>query len=107
MKITKPTRKRIAQLFIVAMFFSYVEWASDMEEGLISDRASEQLLSGEHDSDRSTDHEQCDHCCHGHLVGMIKNTPMPAALCTSPYVPTSEKTYLAVAQAPPTHVPIV
>jgi len=107
MKITKPTQKRIAQLFIVAMLFGYVEWASDIEEVLISDHASEQLLSGEHDSDSSTDREQCDHCCHGHFIGMIRHTPMSPSLCTSPYVPTSEKTYLALAQAPPTHIPIV
>lgn len=107
MIISKPTQEWIAQLLIVAMLFSYVELASDVEDLLISDHASEQLLSGEHDSDGSTDHEQCDHCCHGHLVGMVRNTALRPSLCTSPYVPTSEKTFVALAQAPPTHVPIV
>lgn len=107
MNTTKPVQKPIAQLLILAMLFGYVELASDIDDLLIPDHASEQLLTGEQDSNGSPDGEQCDHCCHGHLVGMIRNAALRPSLCISPYVPTSEKTYLALAQAPPTHVPIV
>ncbi len=107
MNITKPAQNPIAQLLVVAMLFGYVEVASDIEDFLVSDHASGEYLSGQSDSNGSSDDEHCDHCCHGHLVGMVRSKVLPPSLCTSPFVPTSEKTYLALAQAPPTHIPIV